>query len=201
MITSRNLFASALVFFGGFVLAGCSSAYDGSVSEESAIETSNALSKKCNAEVPDPILNVPAGNRIAFEFDATGVQIYACQATATGHGWVFQAPEADLFRDGHHVGTHYAGPTWEFQDGSKVVGARVSGFTPDPSAIPWLLLRAASHEGDGLMSTVTYIQRLDTVAGIAPTSGCDAAHVGEVARVDYTTRYVFYKAAPGNSCG
>jgi hypothetical protein len=43
------------------------------------------------------------------------------------------------------------------------------------------------------------IHRLDTVGGIAPTTGCDADHVGAVARVDYTTTYVFYRA--GNGCG
>jgi hypothetical protein len=201
MISSRPLVsissASILLSCLSVAAIGCSGAYDESTGEGSTVTTSEALT--CNVDVPSPVLAVPAGNKVTLEVDATGVQIYACQATATGHAWVFQAPEADLYRNGHHVGTHYAGPTWEWQDGSKVVGARVAGFTPDPSSIPWLLLRAASHEGDGRMSEVTYIQRLDTAAGIAPTTGCDAGHVGAVARVDYTTRYVFYKAANGCS--
>ncbi|HMJ12980.1 MAG TPA: DUF3455 domain-containing protein, partial [Polyangiaceae bacterium] len=90
--------------------------------------------------------------------------------------------------------THYAGPTWEYRDGSKVVAARVSGFTADPTAIPLLLLSAVSHEGKGKMSKVTYIQRLDTAGGLAPTAGCDASHVGEIARAGYAATYVFYKA-------
>jgi hypothetical protein len=44
------------------------------------------------------------------------------------------------------------------------------------------------------MSDVTFIQRLDTVGGLAPTSACDAQHVGEVAGVEYTATYYFYRA-------
>jgi len=195
---SKTLFtriSSASVLIGslGVAAMGCSAAYDDSTSSDSVTGASEALSS-CGVDVPNPILNVPAGNKLSLELDAVGVQIYACQAT----GWVFQAPEADLYRNGHLVGKHYVGPTWEYQDGSKVVGARVAGFTPDPSSIPWLLLRAVSNAGEGQMSKVTFIQRLDTSGGLAPTSGCDAEHVGAVARVDYTARYVFYKAS--DSC-
>jgi Protein of unknown function (DUF3455) len=145
-------------------------------------------------DAPPPVpaaLAVPEGNKLAFHFDAIGVQIYGC----TGSAWVFQAPEADLYdRHGHLVGKHYVGPTWEAKDGSKVVGAKLAGFTADPHSIPWLLLGAISHEGDGRMSVVTFIQRLDTAGGLAPASGCDADHVGAIARVPYTATYFFYKA-------
>ena len=65
-------------------------------------------------------------------------------------------------------------------------------ITADPTAIPELLLKAVSHSGDGRMSGVTYVQRLDTVGGLAPTAGCDTA--GATARVDYTATYYFYAA-------
>jgi hypothetical protein len=74
------------------------------------------------------------------------------------------------------------------------VGTKIAAFVVDPTAIPWLLLQAASHVGDGRMSSVTYIQRFDTVGGIAPAGGCDATTVGTVARVDYTATYYFYRA-------
>jgi len=142
-----------------------------------------------------PALAVPDGNKLAFHFDAIGFQIYGCQKNGTSFAWVFQAPEADLFdKHGHLVGKHYVGPTWEFKDGSKVVGARLAGFTADVHSIPWLLLGALSHEGDGRMSVVTFIQRVDTAGGLAPASGCDADHVSAVARVPYTATYFFYKA-------
>lgn len=122
--------------------------------------------------------------------------IYTCSATAIGYDWVFKAPEATLYDDhGHVAASHYAGPTWEYRDGSKVVGKKGSAFTADPTAIPELLLIAVSHEGDGRMSDVTFIQRLDTVGGLAPPSGCDSTTVGATARVDYTATYYFYRAS------
>ena len=79
-------------------------------------------------------LEVPAGNKVAFHAFAAGVQIYEW----SGSAWVFVAPEAVLFADagGHgEVGIHYAGPTWESESGSKVVGARVAS-SPAAGAIP-----------------------------------------------------------------
>jgi hypothetical protein len=148
--------------------------------------------------LPSDILEVPAGNRLAFYHDAVGVQIYACQATATGLAWVFQAPEASLFdRRGRVVVKHYAGPTWEsVADGSKVVASKLQEFTADPSAIPELLLQALPHASTGIMGPITYIQRLETAGGRAPATGCDADHVGATARVDYTATYFFYEKSP-----
>ncbi len=116
---------------------------------------------------------------------ATGVQIYACAARkddAAKFEWTLVAPEAELFdAAGKKIGRHYAGPTWEATDGSKVVGelkARDDG--PDPNAIPWLLLAAKSTSGSGVLSKTTSIQRLRTVGGKAPSEGCAvAAHAGQ----------------------
>ena len=137
---------------------------------------------------PAPVpasLQPPAGHEIAFRFEATGVQIYDC----TGGTWVFRAPEATLFNEGGKPrGSHYAGPTWE-STGGRVTAVREGGVPIDPTAIPWLLLRAVSWTGRGKMTDVTYIQRLNTTGGLAPSSGCDA---GAEARVDYTATYVFF---------
>ena len=118
-----------------------------------------------------PSLRAPAGSTLAFEVQAEGVQVYACAASGGSFAWTFRAPEAKLFEPGGQpAGTHYAGPTWEAGDGSKVVGAKVEGATPDPGAIPWLLLRATSHSGSGRMQQVTFVQRLQTSGGNAPGS-------------------------------
>jgi hypothetical protein len=138
-------------------------------------------------------LRVPAGNKVAFHVYAEGVQIYRWD----GITWVFVAPEAVLYADaGEHgaVGTHYAGPTWESVSGSKVVGAVVQRCTPDLDAIPWLLLRAVSSEGPGIFHRVTYIQRVNTVGGLAPPADPDL-EPGEEAEVPYTAEYFFYRAA------
>jgi hypothetical protein len=184
----RVALASALA-----ALAGCASAVE--QREQGEIDA-QAQALRPAPEVP-AVLTVPAGNRLAFYLDATGQQVYVCQQTATGHGFVLQAPDADLYKpNGRIAGSHYAGPTWEALDGSTVVAARVDGVTPDPSAIAWLLLSAVSHTGQGKMSKVSFIQRLDTTGGLAPTTGCDADHVGLIQGVDYTARYYFYEPTP-----
>src|SRR5687768_2917567 len=86
-------------------------------------------------------LQVPAGHKVAFRAYAEGVQIYRWNGTA----WDFVGPEALLFAgdgDDGPVGIHYGGPTWESASGSYVVGAVLERCTPDPAAIPWLLLEA-----------------------------------------------------------
>jgi hypothetical protein len=144
-------------------------------------------------------LVVPAGDEVAWHVHATGVQIYTWQnisATSVAQfAWVFKAPEAVLYDgEGDAVGIHYAGPTWENENG-KVVGAVLQrANSPDANAIPWLLLQAVAHEGHGVLSRVTYIQRVNTEGGKAPATGLDASHAGEELRVPYSADYYFYRA-------
>jgi uncharacterized protein DUF3455 len=136
-------------------------------------------------------LRVPEGNKIIFHVYAEGVQIYRWNGTS----WVFVAPEALLFGDAGlngRIGIHYAGPTWETNSGSKVVGAVLERCNPDPDAIPWLLLGAVFNEGPGILTRVTFIQRVNTLGGQAPT---DLGNfTGEVVRVPYAAEYFFYRA-------
>ena len=100
-------------------------------------------------------------------------------------------------RDGKVIGRHYAGPTWETNDGSKVVGElKAKADAKDTNAIPWLLLGTKQHEGAGVFSKVTYIHRLDTVGGKAPAQGCDGTSAGKQIRVPYTATYYFYVGKP-----
>jgi hypothetical protein len=144
-----------------------------------------------------PTLQVPDGQTVLLKAHAKGVQIYQCVATAGDPGkfdWSFKAPEADLTnKDGKKIAKHYAGPTWEANDGSKVVGAVLQKTdAPRPGAVPWLLLKAKTNEGTGTFARVTYIQRVDTEGGVAPAAGCDQAHVNAEARVEYRANYYFY---------
>ena len=147
-------------------------------------------------QVPD-ILKVPDGQTVLLKALGKGVQIYGCVATAADPGkfdWSFKAPEADLTsEEGKKIAKHYTGPTWETNDGSKVVGAvQQKADAPRPGAVPWLLLKAKTNEGSGTFARVTYIQRIDTEGGVAPVVGCDQAHVSTEARVNYTANYYFY---------
>jgi hypothetical protein len=138
--------------------------------------------------VPDN-LKPPGNESLAQRAMAAGDQIYTCG----GSSWVFTRPDAKLFAEsGKEIGSHFAGPTWEWFDGSRVMGRPVANATPDPDSIPWLLLTATDHQGGGAMSHVSSIQRLSTKGGKAPASGCDASHKGEETRAHYTAIYVFY---------
>jgi len=147
------------------------------------------------APIPDT-LAAPLGQRLVLKARAVGYQIYECRASAdpAKHEWTFKAPQADLYdAGGTRIATHYAGPTWESLDGSKVVGevtARDDG--PDAGAIPWLLLASKSNSGTGLFGSVKSIQRVYTVGGKAPAEVCDEAHAGQLARVPYRATYNFY---------
>jgi hypothetical protein len=145
----------------------------------------------------DPAPRPPDGQKVLLKALGKGVQIYGCKVTAADPGkfdWSFKAPEADLTnKDGKKIAKHYAGPTWEANDGSKVVGEVLKRVdAPRPGAVPWLLLKAKTNEGTGTFARVTYIQRVDTEGGVAPTAGCDQAHVNTEARVAYSANYYFY---------
>jgi len=143
--------------------------------------------------VPDAI-KVPAGQEVVLDVTGKGVQIYDCKPNDQGAlVWTFREPAAVLY--GHRerpVGIHFRGPTFESFDGSSVVGALAGSVpSPTPGSIPWLLLTAASTQGDGVLAGVDYVQRLETRGGVAPTGTCDPAKDATVA-VPYRARYVFY---------
>jgi hypothetical protein len=150
--------------------------------------------------VPDS-LKVPATQTLSLETHATGVQIYDCKPSKddpTRFEWVFKAPEADLFDStGKKIGKHYAGPAWESNDGSRVVGeVKARADAPDVNAIPWLLLSAKSTSGVGVLAHTASIQRMHTVGGKAPLEGCSQAQAGRQTRVPYQATYYFYVVRP-----
>jgi Protein of unknown function (DUF3455) len=136
-------------------------------------------------------LQVPDGNVLSFHTFATGVQIYRWNAAA--NRWDFLGPEATLYADASLtsvVGTHYAGPTWESNSGSKVVGTLVDSCPADPTAIRWLKLAAVTSNGPGVFNKTTFIQRVNTTGGLIPTS---PGTPDEIVEVPYTAEYYFYK--------
>ncbi len=163
-----------------------------------------AIAGCCSARMTGPTsvpeaLRPPPTQYAYLEALASGVQIHECATKAGGgYEWAFKAPEATLTdRSGRPLGKHYAGPTWESDDGSKVAGevkARDPG--PSPTAIAWLLLAAKGSSGSGVFSTTRSILRVDTTGGLPPTETCAAANVGEVRRVPYTATYYFYRDKP-----
>jgi hypothetical protein len=148
------------------------------------------------ARAEESVVPPPADAVLLLELAADGVQIYACETKDGRAEWAFKAPEAMLFdRHGRQVGTHFGGPTWKLDDGSAVVGeVMAKADAPEAGAIPWLLLRAKSHEGGGALSRVAYVRRAETKGGAAPKDGCDTAHVSQQARMRYSAIYQFFSA-------
>jgi hypothetical protein len=109
----------------------------------------------------------PHGSSLVLEVRADGVQIYDCKVKGSRFEWSFTAREANLFnQEGRQIGTHFAGPSWKLTDGSEVVGEVIAkADAPNPGAIQWLLLRAKSHEGSGMLSQAAFVRRVDTKAG------------------------------------
>jgi hypothetical protein len=136
-------------------------------------------------------LAVPEGNVVDFHAYANGVQIYRWD----GGAWVLLGPDAVLTADADgngQIGTHYAGPTWESNSGSKVVGRALERCdAPVADAIPWLKLEAVHTQGPGIFARTTFIQRVNTSGGKAPAY---AGAPDEVVRIPYTAEYVFYRA-------
>ena len=125
---------------------------------------------------------------------ATGVQKYSRNSAGT---WgPASTPQATLVDDsGKIVATHFGGPTWKVTDGSTIQGDVVlPKVTVDPTAIPWLLLKARDGKvgaGDLLVKT-TFIQRVNTTGGLAPTGHCDPTDTTQ-AEIPYTANYKFWK--------
>src|SRR5258705_1835895 len=141
-------------------------------------------------------IQAPAGEEVLLQVHAVGSQIYVCQVAADGKsGWTLKAPDAEL-RDQHGevLGRHYAGPTWKHKDGSEVTGkVAARSDAPDAGSIPWLLVTATGHSGQGVFSAVTRIQRVHTKGGVAPSAaGCTQ---GAEVKSGYEADYYFYGAA------
>lgn len=162
------------------------------------------------ADAPTPIpspaavpaaLEIPDNQTLALTLTAKGVQIYVCQPTPgpkPGYAWTFKAPEADLFdAQGKPVGHHSAGPTWELTDGSRFVGQpKGKAESPDGRGVPWLLLTAARTEGNGALTKVLSVRRINTVGGQSPTEPADKSNAGQERRVPYAAVYQFFVAKP-----
>ena len=140
-------------------------------------------------EVPDERLAVDDGFKVNFHGFGVGVQIY----TWNGTDWGKAVPRATLFDDeGNVVASHFAGPRWMSNSGSSVLGTVVFAATVNPNAIPWVLLSATSEGGAGIFADTTFIQRVNTVGGLAPFE--NGTVVGQVAESPYTADYFFYRA-------
>ena len=173
-----------------------------------------------SAAPADPALParlVPEGATPYLRTHALGTQNYACVATGSGLAWRFVGPQATLFVTvfgfEQQVTTHFLSPnpeeanvaraTWQASFDSSRVWARATQIVDDAATIgagniPWLLLQRAGASrgptGGSLLSQASFIQRIHTSGGVAPSTGCSqSTDVGALVLVPYSTDYVFFR--------
>jgi len=170
----------------------------------SATPTAAPAAKPAPAALARPTvpaeIAVPEGHKPVLMVMAKGVQIFDCLAEAgAANAWKLHAPRADLLDEaGEVIGSHYGGvdknlpggPYWESKDGSRVHGAKPVS-APNAGAIPLLRVEAADTSGTGVFSKISFIHRVETTGGVAPTGACTKGKTTEVA---YTAKYYFYTA-------
>jgi hypothetical protein len=139
------------------------------------------------AQTAKESIDVPPHSRLLLRAIGSGDQVYGC----VNGSWVLKAPDAKLLdQEGSVIGRHFAGPTWQLNDGSWVKGKAVSKqVAPDVTGVPWLLLE--SVDGTGRLRAVRFIQRTETHGGNAPDGSCSQ---GATLRVPYKATYSFYEA-------
>ena len=168
-------------------------------------------------QVPD-VIQVPRGYRPFLAGRAIGTQGYVCVAVGSGYRWAAFGPQATVFNgEGEQILTHFLSetpyslllnPAWQHSRDSSIVWGQVIRSSSDrnfvaPGAIPWLLLEAAvvgngPTGGDRLLAT-RFIQRLNTVGGSAPSTGCASPDdIAKKALVPYEADYFFFKERPSN---
>jgi hypothetical protein len=146
---------------------------------------------------------------------AIGTQNYVCQPSPSiGHvAWTLFTPQATLFDDQQEqLITHFFSPNipgdravraaWQDSNDSSTVWAQATASSTDsafvrPGAIPWVLLERVGSQvgptGGDTLSRTTFIQRVNTIGGAAPPTGCDRpTDIGRTAFVPYRADYVFY---------
>lgn len=159
-------------------------------------------------------LRVPTGHELFLSGHAIGTQDYVCLPSPNGMGWSLFTPQATLFaRDDRQLMTHYFSPdpedndtlraTWQDSRDTSAAWARVVKPSSDPAfvqpgAIPWLLLEVVGTrdtlDGGGRLADASFVQRVRTKGGAAPSAGCTAtADIGKKAVVPYTADYLFYR--------
>jgi hypothetical protein len=139
-----------------------------------------------NSQTAKESIDVPPHSRLLLRAVGNGDQIYGC----VDGSWVLKAPDAKLLNQkGSIIGRHFAGPTWQLNDGSWVKGKAVAKqIAPDATAVPWLLLQSVG--GAGRLAAVRFIQRIGTHGGNAPDGSCSQS---AIRRVPYKATYSFYE--------
>jgi hypothetical protein len=162
-----------------------------------ALQATVVLITQAAAQTP-PAISGRDGTELVT-LHAEGAQVYECKADsgskpqAGALTWQFREPIATLILDGKTVGRHYAGPSWDYYDGSGVTG-KVTTSTPGATSndIPWLKLEVVDRRNSGILTNATAVQRINTRGGLV-RGPCERA--GDFLSVPYSADYVFLRGS------
>ena len=148
--------------------------------------TAGLVAPGSTAQTAKESIDVPPHYSLLLRVLGSGDQVYGC----INGNWTLKAPDAKLLnQEGSVIGRHFAGPTWQLNDGSSVKGKVLAKVAPDATTVPWLLLEAVG--ATGRFGPVRFIQRTETHGGTAPDGNCTE---NATRRVPYTATYSFYQA-------
>jgi hypothetical protein len=159
------------------------------------------------ADFPVEIQVLPP-NTVFFVGHGVGTQNYVCLPSGDGFKFKLFTPQATLFNGlDREVTTHYFSPnpsengtiraTWQHSRDTSTVWGKITGNAPVQGAIDLLRVEITGRQdgptGGDMLAHTTFIQRLNTSGGVAPSSGCSSlANVGTTAFVPYSADYAFY---------
>ena len=192
LLSNRHILSRAampLAVLSAAILSACASA---------PMVTAMMPAPFSQAALPAAV-QVPAGHSVFLESPHKGEINYQCRikaGTDNQAAWFFVGPDARMLtRQGKDIGRYFGPPaTWDGADGSTVVGAQVAVSPNGAANIPLQMLKTSTTRGAGMLKATTYIQRVNTMGGVAPNLPCTVASLGNSKFVPYTADYIFWKA-------
>jgi hypothetical protein len=168
---------------------------------------------------PVPIdIEVAPPDQVFLLGRGVGTQNYECQpVNSLGRvDWVLFTPQATLFGElNEQLITHFFSPNpeeggivrvaWQDSRDTSTVWGKLIASSDDANfvkagAIPWLKIDVKNTgfqngpTGGDTLSKTTFIQRLNTDGGAAPSTGCDRpTDIGKKEFVPYAADYFFYR--------
>ena len=159
-----------------------------------ALPAAAAISEPANLAAS---MRVAANEAPAFVLNGNGVYIYQCRQNmfnANAYEWAFVAPDATLYEGSRSAARHASVGLYEaLSDRSSISGWVRSSQAAGGSNLPWVTMRAQPLNESGMFAGISSIQRVNTVGGAAPTTGCGPDNIGDESRVAFHADYYFYR--------